>query len=1204
VSGHDHRDPADPPRTLVHRAEGTCDRFEAAWKGGERPRIEDYLADVPEPERPDLLHDLILLEIDYRRLAGDPPRPEEYLARFPALNRAWIVRELSQAAPSALSVAEDSAPDTFVSQSISEDDLAGPPPDVPGYKILEELGRGGMGVVYKARHKRLNRLVALKMVLIGAHAGAEQRVRFLAEGEVIAQLQHPHIVPIYEIGQHAGLPYFALEYQEGGSLDSKLQGAPLPPPTAARLLELLARAIHAAHQRGIIHRDLKPANVLLVRSERPEAVLLGNDVSGRATYEPKITDFGLAKRLTSTVTPSSGEGWEAGLTESGAIVGTPSYMAPEQAGGRIREVGPPADIYALGALLYELLTGRPPFKAPTVHETLTQVLSQEPVPPAQLQPQVPRDLETICLKCLQKDPAKRYASALALAEDLHRFQLGHPIHARSVTALERGWRWCRRNPVVAGLLVVVIGMAATALTGILWGYGAAVRERNRARSAEAQAQAERDAALEANRRRVRTQVEQLGTASPQAIPALLTALEEEREAILPQVRQLWADPHADRRRRMRAGLGLLPADPGAVRDELAAWLLEADDPAEVLLVRNALVPYRQDLRERFWAAAEEERPDRRDARFRALVSLAAFDPDGDRWAALAPAATEQLLSANALHLGTWVEGLRPVRVALMEPLGKWFRTAPSPEQRKTAAQVLADYADDQPENLARLLADADERQFAVLFPRLRAHDSAADLLERQLREQAGTKAHEVAWARRQATVAAALLRLGRPEQVWSMLRHSENLTRRSYLVQRFAPLGVEARLLVERLEAEPDVTARRALILALGDYGRDTELFPEALRQRLVPRLLDWYHSDPDPGVHSAIDWLLRHGREGPQPRALDWGQAAALEAIDWDLGPRRMCELAVGMVGGTPQQPLQCLAGLALSATGELAGPRDAGRRWYVNGQGQTLVRLNGPVAFDMGSPDDEPGHYAHEARHRRQISRNFALATKPVTVAQWRRFLRAHPEVRHYYTHKWSPDPNGPIITVTWYQAAQYCRWLSEQEGIPEDQMCYPPVEEIETCQKGGRPLKLPADFLARTGYRLPTEAEWEYACRAQSRTARYYGSGVELLGRYAWYLQNALDRTWPVGQKRPNDFGFFDLHGNVWNWCQTIASPYPTTIFWPAEDKDENREITDKANRVLRGGAGDMRPEFVRSAYRGQNAPAYSVIAVGLRPARTLR
>jgi serine/threonine protein kinase len=260
-------------------------------------------------------------------------------------------------------------------------------PQVPGYEILGELGRGGMGVVYQARQQGLNRLVALKMILAGGHAGAQERTRFQAEAEAVARLQHPNIVQVHEVGEHNGLPFFSLEYCPGGSLAHRLQSTPLPPAEAARLTETRARAIHTAHQAHLIHRDLKPANVLL-----------------GADSTPKITDFGLVKKLD-----------EAGHTASGAVMGTPSYMAPEQAGGKTRNIGPATDIYALGALLYEMLTGRPPFKAATSVETILQVLSEEPVSPARLQPGVPRDLETICLKCLQKEPLRRYASAAALA---------------------------------------------------------------------------------------------------------------------------------------------------------------------------------------------------------------------------------------------------------------------------------------------------------------------------------------------------------------------------------------------------------------------------------------------------------------------------------------------------------------------------------------------------------------------------------------------------------------------------------------------------------------------------------------------------------------------------------------------------------------------------------------------------------------------
>jgi serine/threonine protein kinase/tetratricopeptide (TPR) repeat protein len=311
-------------------------------------------------------------------------------------------------------------------------------PAVAGYKILGELGRGGMGVVYKARQVKANRLVALKMVLAGAHAGALQLARFNAEAEAVGRLHHANIVQVYEVGQHEGLPFFSLEYVDGGSLAQKIAGKPQPPREGAATVELLARAMAAAHQRGIIHRDLKPANVLLTRDG-----------------QPKITDFGLAKRLED----------DSGLTRSGTLMGTPSYMPPEQANGQTQQIGPLSDLYSLGAVLYELLTGRPPFVGPTMLETLYQVRHQEPLPPSRLQPKIPRDLETICLKCLHKEPAKRYGGCEALAEDLHRFLVGEPIRARPVSRFEHAWRWCRRNPRVAALsaavAVLVLVLAAS-----------------------------------------------------------------------------------------------------------------------------------------------------------------------------------------------------------------------------------------------------------------------------------------------------------------------------------------------------------------------------------------------------------------------------------------------------------------------------------------------------------------------------------------------------------------------------------------------------------------------------------------------------------------------------------------------------------------------------------------------------------------------
>jgi WD40 repeat protein/tRNA A-37 threonylcarbamoyl transferase component Bud32 len=330
-------------------------------------------------------------------------------------------------------------------------------PVVPGYEILDELGHGGMGIVYKARQVGLNRIVALKTILTSGRDGSKALERFRREAEVLAQIHHPHIVQIYEVGEADGQPFFSLEFVAGGSLASKLDGTPWAARPAAQLLVKLADAMAAAHQKGIVHRDLKPANILLSTkaegpSTKPESAGASSLVPGPA-YVPMISDFGLAKRLD--------EG--SGQTQIGEILGTPSYMAPEQAAGRTKEIGAVTDIHALGAILYELLTGRPPFRGETSFDTVILVAQQEPVPPRILQPKVPRDLETICLKCLHKAPAQRYASARELAADLERFLDGQPIAARPVGLLERSVNHLRRQPAVAGLAALVVGVSLLAV---------------------------------------------------------------------------------------------------------------------------------------------------------------------------------------------------------------------------------------------------------------------------------------------------------------------------------------------------------------------------------------------------------------------------------------------------------------------------------------------------------------------------------------------------------------------------------------------------------------------------------------------------------------------------------------------------------------------------------------------------------------------
>src|SRR5262245_23807492 len=331
-------------------------------------------------------------------------------------------------------------------------------PQVPGYEVEAVLGRGGMGVVYKAQHLALKRTVALKMLAAG-HPNPAERARFRSEAEAVARLQHPNIVQIHEVGEVDGRPFFALEYVAGGSLAERLAGRPLAPRDAARLVAVLAEAMHLAHSRNLVHRDLKPANVLLAGEA-------GTPVD---QCEPKVTDFGLVRQLDA----------DSSQTFDGVVMGTPSYMAPEQAEGRASSAGPAADVYALGAILYECLTGRPPFKGVTPLETLEQVRTREPAALSSCNRQAPRDLETICLKCLRKEPEQRYASARELAYDLGRFVRGEPVAARPVGVAERVRKWVWRRPAAAGLLAAVVLLVAVggAGTWLLSQQWAAARDR-------------------------------------------------------------------------------------------------------------------------------------------------------------------------------------------------------------------------------------------------------------------------------------------------------------------------------------------------------------------------------------------------------------------------------------------------------------------------------------------------------------------------------------------------------------------------------------------------------------------------------------------------------------------------------------------------------------------------------------------------------
>ena len=490
------------------------------WGAGERPSIEGFLTRLAERDRDDeAILDLVYQEFAIRRAIGDPADMADYLRRFPACAEA-LIRQF--ALDEAIGAADDVAA-TWRAADPSPIVTGPPGPASPrsldGYDLLDELGRGGMGIVYQARERRLNRLVAIKMISDSAFASPAQRRRFLAEAEVIARLRHPHIIAIHAVGEQEERPYFSLELAEGGSLARRLAEGPITARRAAELVEALGRAVHAAHEAGIVHRDLKPSNVLLA-----------------ADGTPKIGDFGLAKLL----------GDDSARTVTGEVLGTPSYMAPEQAEGRSREVGPAADIYALGTILYHALTGRPPFLGASAMETMKLVVSAEVVPPRRQRFDVPRDLETIALKCLEKEPRRRYPDAAALADDLRRFLDGRPIAARPVGPVGRLWRWCGRNPALAAsaaalLLTFLLGTPALI---VLWLQARA--DRARAEVERDHAERSRDRAISAVHLLLKTGSEDMNT--EELRPYRKAQIDAGLRESIALVRDLEGDPRAETQR--------------------------------------------------------------------------------------------------------------------------------------------------------------------------------------------------------------------------------------------------------------------------------------------------------------------------------------------------------------------------------------------------------------------------------------------------------------------------------------------------------------------------------------------------------------------------------------------------------------------------------------------------------------------------------
>jgi serine/threonine protein kinase/formylglycine-generating enzyme required for sulfatase activity len=1142
---------------------------------------------------PDLL-DRLAHEFARRFRRGEHPSLTEYTDRYPEL--ATQIRDLFPALAMIEQFGSIAGPPTGPHpRTPTGDGLV--PARLGEYRVVRELGRGGMGIVYEAVQESLGRHVALKVLPFPSLADANHLERFRREAQAAARLHHTNIVPVFGVGEHEGVHYFAMQLIHGQPLDGVLRElkrrrgpsgtrpaepaeAPAPGPAArprpaltvtlaaslasgrfrdgegttdgtdpgeaiqpvdapgpapggsatshaivsgdqselseqsdanyfrsvARVGVQIAEALAYAHQQGIVHRDIKPANLLL-------------DTHGTVW----VTDFGLAKA------EGTGE-----LTGTGDLLGTMRYMAPERFRG---EADARSDVYSLGLTLYEMVTLRPAFAAVERAPLIERMIHAEPTRPRELDGRLPRDLETIILKAIAKEPARRYQTSADLAADLQLFLADRPIRARRTRWPERFGRWCRHNPALA----FAITLAASALLVAVFCAGYLLYDSKLRALHEAQQRLARADDL----------VDALLTADIREVPRIVERLRHDRDSVRQRLRTLaLAGPPEPTG--LRAALALLPEDP-SLRDDLASRLLVAR-PDELIIVRQALRDqgYGPDLVPRLWSTMRDRAPRLTERQLRAAGALALLDPGEPNWRTHVVPLVAALIRQDPQSIDAWRVAFEPVATRLTGPLRLAFGDQTRPEEQAVAFRFLLGFATrphnpERDEDLADLVAEADPAQFRQISDALTDRSRALARLSAKLTPLA--RFDEVR-ARRQGRVAAALFVLGQADRIWPLLRHSDDPSVRTEIIHNLAPYRADPRLIIDRIQSEPDVSARRALLLCLGEF-EPAVVAPQ--QEALVPRLLRYYRDEPDSGVHSAIDWLLRRR----------WGRAEDLDRIDR-----------------------------------ELRGRSASGHDWHIDAEGQTLAIIRGPLEFHMGSPARESGREYDETHHRVRIDRSFALATREVTVAQFRRSLGRDDGSRSDRDEaigRHAPTPACPMVGVTWYEAARYCNWLSQQEGFSRDQWCYPdPV---------GPGVVLPPDYLRRRGYRLPSEAEWEYACRSGAVSSRFFGDQPVRIGEYGWYAENSGGRVHPVGLLKPNDRGLFDMHGNVWEWGQD-----PFVMLDPAvpdtgqRDEEHPGAVSSTSIRILRGGSFNYQAVYLRSADRDWNLPGSVIPAYGFRVART--
>jgi serine/threonine protein kinase/formylglycine-generating enzyme required for sulfatase activity len=1021
------------------------------------------------------------------------------------------------------------------------------------YKLLQEIGAGGFGTVWMAQQTEpVSRRVALKIIKRGMDT-REVIARFEAERQALAMMDHPNIAKVLDAGgTNRGRPFFVMELVRGVPITQYCNDKQLGTHERLALFSDVCAGINHAHQKGIIHRDIKPSNIMVTLHEDKPVV--------------KVIDFGIAKAVQGKLTEKTL------FTRLEQFIGTPVYMSPEQAGLNVQDVDTRSDIYSLGILLYELLTGKPPFDARTLasagFEEMRRIIREEdpPTPSTRLETLaheertvvakshgtdsrhltrlVHGELDWIVMKAIEKDRSRRYETANAFALDIGRYLRDEPISAAAPSVVYRFRKFARRNKHSLATIAAILTVAAV-------GAGVALVQESGNRQERAEAL-----------------LQSLFDARTDHLPALIERMVPHASRLDGKLQTVAESADQSPRDRARARLALVSRHPEHLAP-LGLWMLEAP-PDELGIYLGMLDHRKPELAGIAWSAIGDEQAEE-SIRLHAVVIGAFADPGNPRWEGLADQIVGWLAQPGAgaawlpaLHL------LQPLADRLDPALQALFRDEGNATAGLMAARILSERDSGDLEALVVLAKSATPLQISIVVDVMNRNPAIAEaILAREL-SAAPAEGELPDKIRERARLGVALLLMKSPDNVWPQFAHQSVPDLRTRLIHDLAPSGVNWRVLEAGLKPELHPGVITANLSAFGEY--DTAQLPKSLRAlRLRPQLEELYSSHDDSGVRSSAEWLLRK-----------WGLDGSLVSLD--------AEIRTGKVEGT--------------------------RRGYVTKGGDfTMAILPSPIEFTMGSSEQEREE-AYEMPIKRPtnesekpitIERTIAVATKEVVRDQFMEFARqlqvpAKTPAPPGWQDPVSRTGDAAMGRVALKEAMLFCWWFTRKEGIPDDQQCY----SFEGKFYADAPARTVEGYLDKTGYRLLTEAEWEFACRGGTKSPRYFGSDESLLPDYAWFIRNGEDHTWQPGHLRPNPFGLFDMLGNVAEWCQEPYLPkyvpHATGTVVADDDSQKHDKLGVGAWRCFRGGSFLHNKSQLRSAWRN-NTPYQGHPFTGFRIARTM-